>query len=71
MEQTLYGPNGLRHRLRFAAHFDIGSPADDIDLIMLFDHPDIFIKTAEERNRLLHAVYIQNLFKHYPTTLPD
>ena len=47
-----------------AGHFDIGAPADDRDVIFLFDHFDISVDIPKQGDRMLHSVDVDKLFYH-------
>lgn len=50
-------------------NFDISSAKDDTYLIGCLDEPDIFIAAAEQGQRVLHPLDINDLFDHPSTSI--
>lgn len=57
-------PHCPRYIFGIAFHLKVAAPADDIHPIMLFDQTYIFVKVAEQGNRLFHTIDADDLFRH-------
>ena len=68
LKQSLNRPDGPADRLRLPADLEVGAAGQNIHPVMLLDQPDVFIKAAEQRNRLFHAIDIDYLFDHPQTS---
>ena len=59
-----------RDALLVAKDLDLCTAAGDSHTILLFDQPDIFVKAAEQSERMLHPVYIYQLLYHVFSFVP-